>query len=741
MTAQISDATEATPDMQVALNACDREPIHVPGSIQPHGLLLVADASSLEVVAGAGDIETRLTPDWLGRSLPDLVGADVTAALAATDLGPGGGLSLGATNGLSERLDVTLHRSGTYLVAELEPATEKPISAAAMLARLDVWNGFFERSTDLQNLCERAATAFRDLTGFARVMIYRFLDDGAGEVVAEDRAEGQSAFLNHHFPASDIPRQARALYVRNRIRVIPDVSYLPQPIRPGEGFATIDLSDVGLRSVSPIHVQYLKNMEVNASASVSIVKDGVLWGLVACHHDQSRFIPFETRAAAQALAASLSRQIKAREDAEIYRERLRLRTGQDQILSELDADTTFDALFHSTGEDMRRLFGADGFALVRGPDIRQTERTPSATDIRRIVRWLTDRGMAETFSTYRLPTDFALAETFADRASGLLALRISGDEPEFYLWFRAEKIAVINWAGNPHKAVAHDRNAILTPRTSFENWSETVRGQSRPWTLVEIEAANRLRRALLDLRQNRQLRVLNRRLTTLVAEKEALLGEKDYLIKEVNHRVQNSLQLVSAFLGLQGRQANDPVVSNHLKEAQRRLSAVALVHRRLYRNDSVGAVDLSRYLEELVEDMKSTMGEEWAAQMRLDISPVLVSADRAVTVGLILTELVINASKYAYDGAAGPIAISLDQYRNQFRLVVADQGKGSTRLEKMELDESRSAGRGFGTQMIRAMVDRLSGTIDYGSNDPGMRVVVMAPTESADGLSAADNEV
>ncbi|MBE7184237.1 MAG: GAF domain-containing protein [Methylobacterium mesophilicum] len=725
-------------DMHVALNACDREPIHIPGSIQPHGIMLVADAATLHVVAGAGDIETRLSPDWLGRSLSELVGADVAAALDATDLGPGGGLSLGSVGGLSERLDATLHRSGSYLVAELEPATETPASAAAMLARLDVWNGLFERSTDLQSLCDRAATAFRDLTGFGRIMIYRFLDDGAGEVVAEDKAEGQSTFLNHHFPAADIPRQARALYVRNRIRVIPDVNYVPQPIRPGESFATVDLSDVGLRSVSPIHVQYLKNMQVGASASVSIVKDGVLWGLVACHHDRPRFIPFEKRAAAQALAAGLSRQIKAREDAEIYRERLRLRTGQDQILSELDADTSFDALFHSTGEDMRRLFGADGFALVRGRDIRQTERAPGAADIRRVVRWLSERGMTETFSTHRLPSEFELAESFADRASGLLALRIPGDEPEFYLWFRAEKIAVVNWAGNPHKAVAHDSAAILTPRTSFENWSETVRGQARPWTLVEIEAASRLRRGLLDLRQHRQLRVLNRRLTTLVAEKEALLGEKDYLIKEVNHRVQNSLQLVSAFLGLQGRQANDPAVSNHLKEAQRRLSAVALVHRRLYRNDSVGAVDLSRYLEELVEDMKSTMGPEWAAQMRLDISPVLVSADRAVTVGLVLTELVINATKYAYEGAAGPIAISLDQYRNQFRLVVADAGKGSARLAALEPEEGRGAGRGFGTQMIRAMVDRLSGTIDYGSNDPGMRVVVMAPTESALGSNGAD---
>ncbi|PZO80989.1 MAG: phytochrome [Mesorhizobium amorphae] len=712
-----------------ALNACDREPIHVPGSIQPHGLLLIADAASLEVVAGAGPVETALTPEWLGASLSALLGSDIAALLQRTDVGPGGGLSVGVVEGLNAtRLDATLHRSGTYILAELEPATAIPPTAAAMLGRLDGWNNLFERSTDLSGLCDRAATAFRELTGYGRVMIYRFLDDGAGEVVAEDRDPRLAAFLHHHFPASDIPRQARALYVRNRIRVIPDVGYVPAPIRPaGEGFADIDLSDVGMRSVSPIHVQYLRNMGVQASASASIVKDGVLWGLIACHNETPLAMPFETRAAVQALAGSLSRQIKAREDAENYRLRLRLRAAQDQVLSDLDRDISIDAIFRGSGDDLSRIFPADGFAMMRGKELRQMGECPAPQDIRRLARWLGDRASAEPYATHRLPAEYPPAENFAERASGVLALSVPGDEGELYLWFRAEKVAVVNWAGNPHKAVALDRNAVLTPRTSFENWSERVRNESRPWTLLEMEAASRFRRGLIDLRQNRQLRELNRRLTGLVSEKESLLGEKDYLIKEVNHRVQNSLQLVSAFLGLQSRQANDPTLTTHLREAQRRLSAVALVHRRLHRNDSIGAVDLSRYLEELTVDMRSSMGAEWADQIRLDISPVLVSADRAVTVGLILTELVINATKYAYDGRPGPISIALDQHRNQFRLVVADEGSGSTGSHP----EERAGGKGFGTQMISAMVDRLQGTVDYTSNDPGMRVIVLAPTESS----------
>lgn len=707
------DAAQIDPAL---LAACDREPIHVPGSIQPHGLMLVADGD-MRVAAGAGRLEERLTADWHGRPLSEVLGLDLRAALADADVGPG--VTLGPVAGASETFDATLRRSGPYLLAELEPSAVQAPSAAAVLAQLDMWGAAFERTTDLHSLCERAAGAFREMTGFARVMIYRFGDDGAGEVIGEDRDPALGTFMHHHFPASDIPRQARALYIRNRVRVIPDVTYVPQPIRPDAGgFRGIDLSDVSLRSVSPIHLHYLRNMGVAASASVSIVKDNILWGLVACHNDRPRQLPFAVRAAAQTLAGGLARQIKAREDTETFRERHHLRTSGDAILAEFEADGPLDRKAGIPAEDLRRMLGADGFAYLSDKDSKTAGACPPAEEIRRIGRWVGERVAGEPFATHELSEAWPAAESFADVASGLLAVNLGGEDAELLLWFRAERIAVINWAGNPHKAVRLDPQAVLTPRASFSAWNETVRGKSRPWTLVEVEAASRLKRGLLDVRRNRQLRDLNRRLTVALREKDGLLQEKDFLIKEGNHRVQNSLQLVSAFLGVQGRSATDPAVSAQLREAQGRLSAVALVHRRLYRSDSIGAVDLSRYLEELCADMKKTMGADWADGMSLDIAPMLVSADRAVTVGLVLTELVINAAKYAYGGRAGPLAITLDGHRNQFRLVVADRGSGKP-----------SAQEGFGTQMMRAMVDRLSGTLDYTDNDPGLRVIVVAPLE------------
>ena len=340
--ASATDAHDPS-DLGPDIAACDREPIHIPGSIQPHGLLLIADAASLSVRAGAGDIEHRLSADWQGRSLGELLGQDAVTAIGHGDSLFRGFVSLDAVSGSEETFSAIAHRQDGDVLVELEPRPGTTWSATRMLSELDRAGSAFERAADLQGLADAAARAFRVLTGFDRVMVYRFLDDDAGVVVSEDAAPDIGSFLNHHFPASDIPRQARALYVRNRIRVIPDTRYTPAPIRP-EGPATkVDLSDVALRSVSPVHLEYLANMGVRASASVSIVKDDILWGLIACHHSSPREMPYDIRLAAMSLAADLSRQIRAKEDAENYRERLRLRASEDMVVARLGGDAIASA--------------------------------------------------------------------------------------------------------------------------------------------------------------------------------------------------------------------------------------------------------------------------------------------------------------------------------------------------------------------------------------------------------------
>jgi len=695
------------------LTACDREPIHVPGAIQPHGLLLIAEAAGLAVVAGAGDLEGRLAPDWLGRPLGELIGCDV-AALAA-DAPLGGSMAAPMVETAAERFAVRVHRAGDHFLAELEPTETDQMTGAETLAWLDQAGVAFERAASLEAACERAAVAIRTLTGFDRVMIYRFGEDDSGCVVAEDKAPHLGTFLHHHFPASDIPRQARALYVRNRTRAIPAASYDPQPIRPA-AYAGIDLGDVAVRSVSPIHLRYLRNMGVDASASISVVKDGLLWGLIACHHDSPRLMPPGIRAAAATLAGGLARQIRAREEAATYRERLRLHGAEDALLSRLAADAPLAQVVADNKAELCRMFGAGGFAYVRGRAVESAGRCPGTPAILAIARHVAERGGGDVLATRELSAGHLPAADYAAEASGLLALPLADDEGVF-LWFRPEQVEEIAWAGNPNKPV----EGVLNPRHSFETWRELVRGRSRAWGLEEVEAAHRLRRSLREVRQAHQLRVLNADLTRALAEREALLVQKDVLMKEVDHRVQNSLQLVSAFLALQAREASDePAVVAHLTEAQARLSAVALVHRRLYRDDQVQTVDLSRYLEELAGDMKASLGADWGSRITLDLTPILIPTDRAVNVGLVMTELLINATKYAYGGAAGPVGIALEQHRNRLRLIVADEGRGKA-----------GSGSGFGSRMMKAVVARIDGEIEFVDNAPGLRAILTAPIQDA----------
>lgn len=694
-----------------ALNACDLEPIHIPGSIQPYGLLLIADAAGV-VVGGAGDLERRLRPDWAGSRLSNLFAPEAFAALKrgepVTDIGPG------------EAFDAVAHAVGEHLLVELEPADPQRMTAAQLLSKLNLAAGAFERAAGLKALCEEAATAFQELTGFARVMVYRFIDEGAGVVMAEASAQGPAAFLNHHFPASDVPKQARALYVRNRVRVIHDVNYTPAPLRSAvASFRELDLSDANLRSVSPVHIQYLKNMGVGASCSISIVKDGVLWGLIACHHPVPRLLPYDLRMACQSLAGGLARQVRAKDEADLYRERIRVRSSEDVVLAKLGDARSLEALLSASGSELRHMLGADGFAAVRGGEVYTEGQVPPRPALESLAVWAAGQATAHPLATDALARLFPPIAPHQGLASGLLAIRVETEPATLLMWLRAEMLEVVKWAGDPHKNIPATPGEALTPRASFESWSQTVRGRARAWSPVEVEAAARMAAAILESTHHQRVRALNHELSATNAANERLLVQKDLLMKEVSHRVQNSLQLVSAFLSMQSRSQDDAAVTAQLDQARNRIAAVGLVHRRLYADERVENVDLGRYLEDLVRELTETLDEAWRGQIATELAPILMSADRAINIGLVVTELVINANKYAYGGNAGPISIGLEQHRNALRLVVADKGVGRQGVRK-----------GFGSKMLEAMVGSLGGELEHADNRPGLRVILTAPIQA-----------
>ncbi|MFC7473892.1 ATP-binding protein [Dankookia sp. GCM10030260] len=491
---------------------CDREPIHVPGSIQPHGHLLAFAGDGLALIhasAGAGTV----LPGGIAAAFGQPI-AHIFADLPHEHLCEGmrglpetGPLQLGRFRAASGAAFQAIgHRSlDGHAVLELEsefkddgPAPRSTLEALypgvrEAFARLG-------RATSLEALAATAASAVRRITGFDRVLVYRFEENWDGTVLAEDGNGRLPSYLGLRFPASDIPAQARRLYEINSQRLIADVDYTPVPILSARPGPPLDLTYAGLRSVSPVHLQYMRNMGTPASMSVSILRgDGQLWGLVSCHHAEPRRVSFAARNACDMLAQMLAVRVASREEMAFAEARARLKSLEGRLLARMAAApaSLADGLL-AVPSDLLELTGAAGAAVLTEGGCALAGRTPPEAEVRRIAGWLAKRGEDEVFETCSLASLLPEASPFADTASGLLAVSISKLHPSYLLWFRPEVVRTVAWGGDPRKPAepAPDR---LHPRRSFAAWVETVRLRSAAWSTAEIESARDLRTAVVGV--------------------------------------------------------------------------------------------------------------------------------------------------------------------------------------------------------------------------------------------------
>ncbi len=403
----------------IDLSSCDAEPIHIPGAIQPHGALIAVDESErvVHLSANVGGLFAVSPEMALGRSLTDILGRDAAEAVARLLGGP----DL-ATQNL--RLEVrgrlfegVLHRHGGVAVLELEPShgPASPIGRALLdiVARL-------QRPKTVHELSIAAAHELRALTGFDRVMVYRFHSDDHGEVIAEDKAPAVESFLGHHFPASDIPQQARQLYVLNWIRVIPDARYTPVPLVSTAGLPPLDLTFASLRAVSPVHLEYMANMGVRASMSVSILRGDRLWGLLACHHHEPRQLAFHVRAACEVVARLVSLQLEALEEIHARAQRAVLRGAEARLVESMRStpEGWAEGLL-SRPDELLQLVHASGAAAYGENGIRTVGNAPSPADVSAIATWLSS-GLGGIFATHHFQREYPSTEGLRSPASGLL---------------------------------------------------------------------------------------------------------------------------------------------------------------------------------------------------------------------------------------------------------------------------------------------------------------------------------
>jgi light-regulated signal transduction histidine kinase (bacteriophytochrome) len=686
--------------LEAALADCAREPIRVPGAIQPHGVLLALSGEPLcidQISANCASVLGLASSQLLGKPLSVLIAPELALLISLARVSPRGVDSepIRLTIGASE-FSASLHGSPEALIMELEPWVEPAQEHARRINRV-LRN--LQAATTLETLFDISVHEIQALTGYDRVMIYRFEDEGHGKVVAEALTGPLPSYSGLNFPGSDIPPQARELYRLNWIRLIPDATYTPVPLipalRPDSG-QPLDLAFATLRSVSPVHCEYLKNMGVQSSMSISLLDDGQLWGLIACGHPGPLLVPREYRDACALIGQLLSAKISAIVAADLQRERegkVALLGQLANAMSRADRDI-LDGLVNRP-ELLQALTTAGGAAVLSGDRLHCFGHCPAPADVRALHAWVRDTGLAGqklkeraaglqglgVFHTDALHLAYPPGATYRDVASGVIAFMLPKAVDNAVMWFRPQLTSTMNWSGNPAQHLspgpAGCASHRLRPRQSFALWEEQVMGVALPWSRGDLYAAEDIRRSALEFDLERQVQ----------REQEAV-RLRDELVAVVSHDLRNPMSIIIMQCGLMQRWAgNDATVANHrirralgtIETATTRMNSLledlldtAKIEAGRYQINCV-PLSVTSLLEEAC-GLLVTLTAAKDIELNCSAAPGLVVEADAERIFQVLSNLVGNAIKFTPKG--GQIDIDVSGDSQQVHFCIKDNGIG-----------------------------------------------------------------
>ena len=616
---------------QADLSNCEREQIHLAGSIQPHGALLLVsepDHRVIQASVNAADF-LGLDGDILNRPIEELEG-DLLSRIAPHLDEPLHAIPIAIRCRIGRPaadFDCLLHRPADGgLIIELERAG----AAVDLSKHVELALPKIPTCDSLRTLCDETARIFRDLTGYDRVMVYRFDDQGHGEVYSEECREELESFLGNRYPSSDIPQIARQLYVRNRVRVLVDVGYEPVPLTPRLCPLTgrdLDMSLCSLRSMSPIHIQYLKNMGVGATLVVSLVVGGQLWGLVACHHYVPKFVHYEVRTVCELLAETISTRIAALESFAQARAEISVRRLEQRMIEAVSRAGDWRSALFDSPQSLLEPLEATGAALLFDGQVMTVGDVPSTQQLRDIGAWLDGQRGENLVSTASLGLDEPAFSAIAPVASGVLATRVSNTAGEYLIWFRPERVRTITWGGNPFKPVVIGSDpSDLSPRRSFSQWHQLVEGTSESWSDADLAAARLIGNTVTDvILQFRSVRML-------IAQDQ---------LDQVSNQVRESLQPV-IIADPHGRiLLTNEALQQLLRAGQPHLEWIDELPQLFAEPESA-----RQTLRDLLQHRRSWRGEiglvaggSDSRPMMLRADPVLSAPDRVLGFVLLLTDL------------------------------------------------------------------------------------------------------
>jgi len=636
---------DVTDPISVALRTCESEPVHIPGRIQSFGALVALDPSTRQVryaSENAGPMLFDQPGSLLGEAFESRLDPSVRHALR-------GALGLPSIASHRERMgnqrigdrpyDIAVHTEGDLAVIELEPLSSPDdaaeVSAAgvrSLLSRVDQGQG-------IERLLDSAVRALRGFTGFDRVMGYRFMPDGDGEVLAEARAPGLESFLGLRYPAYDIPPQVRRIALVMPFRVIADVRDPHVPVR-GATPEPLNLTRTHLRGVSPIHCEYLRNMGVGASMNLSILVHGQLWGLFAFHHARKKRLAPGHRSVCELLGQLLSTEVQQEVDREVLQHRRRVLS----ISKALGAAprTELSLALEQHAEDIERALDADGLTWLEGERVMQHGSVPPLATARALAD-LADLDSEAPLAFDRLPETHRFGPEQLGDVAGALVLPLHAATGLFLLVFRNETLQQVRWGGDPHKQLEHGPHGPrLHPRASFRAYEEQVTGRCNPWTQVEFEVAAELRGTLIEARFRHD--------NIGLEDRERDRRRRDLLISELNHRVKNILALIRSIA--QQTRVSATSLEQYIEAFDKRILALSLAHD-LVGHDRLPQAHLGPMLRAELRPYALPAG-----QLQLDGPPVALQSDMAPMISLTLHELVSNAVKHgALSTPAGRLSV------------------------------------------------------------------------------------
>lgn len=719
-------------DFEELLANCADEPIRFPGAIQPHGALLTLREPDLQIVQVSANVASLFNhpPETLlGQPLDTLLGADNarTVQQIASQLNFIDAPALHVTLNGSE-FEGLLHRHQGVLVLEFEPRYEhfQPKSVNGRASNLGKMLQRLQSAKTLQALYEISVSEIQAMTGYDRVLIYRFEEEGHGQVIAEASAPSMELFNGLFFPASDIPEQARELYRTNWLRIIPNADYEPVPLLPKlhpDTGKPLDLSFATLRSVSPIHCQYMKNMGVLSSMSISLMKGDKLWGLISCGNREPLHVPNDLRTTCQTIGQVLSLQISAMEALDISRQREEKVEALDTLNQAMSAsaDTVFDGLAQCP-QVLMDLVLAGGVAIIEGQQLHRYGNCPEPAQIRALHKWLQDTGQP-VFASHHLSAVYPPAADYQPVASGVLAMSLPKPVDNGVLWFRPEVKENIQWSGDPQKPLAlekSDAGLRLRPRTSFEIWKVEMAGISTKWSSGDRFAANDLRRSALENDLARQ-----------VLREQQAVHARDELVAVVSHDLRNPMTVISMLCGMMQK-----AFSSDGAHTSRRISSAIDTMQQ-------AAARMNVLLEDLLDTSKIEAGRYTVKPVPLDVSQILEEAyallaplaqEKGVDLSFnaepglqinadperlfqVLSNLIGNAIKFT--PRQGKIGISAMSNGEEIVFAVRDSGEGIAPDQLPHvfdrywtLTENNPTGSGLGLYITQGIVKAHGGRIE-----------------------------